>query len=1127
MNDINALNEYGSSVMKNEIKTDLEFEWQDSHLMNTILKQFKVIYPYNGDPDNLKNDELLSEINMLISNFNDRAINETKFLDKLEKNINNLIDKFPEIESRNEYNINYYKSELNFANRLLIYGEGGIGKSYYLYKLTEQLKNKNIPYLCIYGKYTKEISDDVKDELIDIQDNFYLIIDAFNELSYSEQDNLISFLNKISNKYNINIIVSYRSRNLDEKIENKLKKILPNLYRFEGVEYENSLERLIESYGIEFGKYLDIIETNNPLYLKMLFVILDNTSKNKKGRKKKKKYAENQIGDLVQITSILEDYIKIICGNSNYWEATKKICNFMFNNEKNYVSYQEIKEILDEFTDEYISKMLKENLIDFYINENEKIYFFKMQYMSDYLIVRSLNKIIDEKKESEIIDIINQKTEVNSSWIEPIIILIFDKYKNTNIEKALNIIVKSNLKDNLNFDIFRKMVFNNEQISYIQKRLKCSDNPNNIFMLGGYYNRPFNCVNYFNNILLDDSSKIKKLSFGYSYSSSLLKLKNALYNIILIKNDNDYIQEMFWYAFWLSSVSNERIRYLSLKLLYDIVNKFTGYSNELAHLYSKVDDYYLKKSIIHVLTSLSVVNDEVSSILKDIYYNENELDYENIYRMSNMLKDKNNYINLSKKNLYLDLDDSIKPDKKLDLNHVLFIADIYEKNVLEFERYNSENSLKVFESFILNDKNKISKWNQELNKKLKCINKNGFCKYGHYGDAFNKIHPKIKTILYSPERLFLVYQETFKKICSEYDYSYDKENDRFDEHLNKFSDSLLKKCLLIAQDIVLGSLMCNYYTNEIEIYNDNKTLGYSVYEPIHLLEEELNICSPISLYCEDIYHLNSKIEKKFKLNDIRDEKWYYNVELSINNLCSLTKAVDYKGKQWIPISIQLHRFVYNEKHQHLYTESYDWTIAVDPISHLNGDNNSRNLTIDRDRYNKNVNKYNQNVFIKSTDIKTITYNSKDFKNTNLSFPPTVIINEFNLKYNNKYSTWENNKGDIIIYCDNNNSDFYKDAITNAIYIRKDYLDIINKNHNIVYWAYTEKSYLNNGWNEAASLHLELDYNGNIISKYQNNNLKDIENEFNKNCKKCKYGIYQESSKPYVFPKIKIIDDLSK
>ena len=44
MNDINTINEYGHMIMKNEIKTDLSFQWQDRYLMNTLLKQFDRIY---------------------------------------------------------------------------------------------------------------------------------------------------------------------------------------------------------------------------------------------------------------------------------------------------------------------------------------------------------------------------------------------------------------------------------------------------------------------------------------------------------------------------------------------------------------------------------------------------------------------------------------------------------------------------------------------------------------------------------------------------------------------------------------------------------------------------------------------------------------------------------------------------------------------------------------------------------------------------------------------------------------------------------------------------------------------------------------------------------------------------
>ena len=544
MDELNIFNYENYLKMKNDIKGNISFMWQDKYLLNTLLKKFETIYPYYDDPKGLKEDKNLIEINKYISDFNDRKTIEKDFVCNIDNRLKSILEKYPEIKYRNKYDINYYKKELSLANRLLITGEAGIGKSYYLYEFSEKLKNKNIPYLCIYGKYTKTISSSIMRYICNVDNEFYLIIDAFNELSIKEQKLMLKFLNNVKKNSNINLIVSYRIRNLSNEIENELKSILKNVYKFEGVDYEDSLEKLIENYGIEFNKYFDILETNNPAYLRMLYTIFDyNLKRNKRN---KKKYVDNKIGDLVQITSILEKYIKIICGEK-CWNSTKKICSYMYNNNQDYTTYQEMKDILLDETDSYLEKMSKENLIDYYLYDKQKNYVFTMQLMSDYLIVRSLNNEIENKNINEIIDIVNSKIKEKYSWIEPIIILIFDKYKNDDITIALNIISNSKLKKHFNTEIIRKMMFNKKQINILQEKMNFTEDTSGILQLGGFHDRPFNCVNYYNKLLLDDKSKIKNLSFGYSFSTSLFKLKNTLYNLILINKRNSYVEEMFWY----------------------------------------------------------------------------------------------------------------------------------------------------------------------------------------------------------------------------------------------------------------------------------------------------------------------------------------------------------------------------------------------------------------------------------------------------------------------------------------------------------------------------------------------------------------------------------------------------
>ena len=573
---------------------------------------------------------------------------------------------------------------------------------------------------------------------------------------------------------------------------------------------------------------------------------------------------------------------------------------------------------------------------------------------------------------------------------------------------------------------------------------------------------------------------------------------------------------MFWYSFWLSSSQVDRIRNLCLKVLYEICIKFDGYIDLLLDLYYKVDEYYLKKTIIHVLTSINNFSEKNIKKIEQIYSDYEDIDYEIILRIFESNKMKQSYIDLNKKNIYSIIEKGkYDVDKDLDLQHILMITDIYEKYLLSFERYHYDSVLNVHEELVLNDKNEITTWNNDFKSKFRCIKDDGYCKYRLYDSLFKDVMPPISFIDYSEKNIFIMYQEIFKKVCDFYNYSYNKD-ERFDDHLNPFSNSLLRKCLLISQDLMYGSIMCNYYTRTIT--ED----GYKMFEPYTMDEKYINICTPISLYCEDVDNLNNKIEKKFDLNGVRDDSWYKDVKLSISNLKSLLVPLTYAGNEWIPISIEIHKYVSDDNHNHLYTESYDWNISIDSPKKLIGDNDSSDLTIQKEEYKGNIKNYNECSYIKSVDIKTIEYTSKDFKNTRLSFPPPIIINDLELHYDTKNSTWRNKKGIIVLYCDNNNSEFYSNPITSAIYMRKEYYDQICEKHNVKFWAYTEKNYLEKGWNEDASLHIEFDSSGNIISKYNNYKLKDIKESYNENCKKCPYGIFEELNKPIEYPKIELI-----
>lgn len=1102
---INDINYNNRMHMISETRTDLDFKWEDDNLIEILMKQFDEVYPYANDPKEFVEDkDCLKVLNDNIKKLNRREIEEERFLVNIETEFEAILEKFEELKYQNKYNIEFYKNNLSMANRLLIDGEGGIGKSYFLFKLEERLENSSLNHLCIYCKYTKGIDEDIVNEILSKNNEFYLIIDAFNELGLNEQKCMLDIIKKIVTKSNINIIVSYRTNTLDLSIKDSLEGILKNTYTFKGVEYESSLTKIIETYGIEATKFIDVIETNNALYLKMLYRILEDP-----------KIRQEEIGDLVQITFILEQYIKTICGRE-YWENTKLIGTYMFENDKASIEEQEIQKLLNGDAADYIEKMKNNNLIDYYIHDSKKIYVFTIQKLSDFIIARTLHRKITGLSDDEIIKLINEKLSKIYSLSEPFIILIFDRFKNKDIKRALNIIFNSKLKEDFELSILRKIIFSKGQIAQIQNALRIHDIKNAFLELGGYQCRPFNCTNYLTNKILEDKNYLNGITVKYCEPIYIMKLKNMLYSIIFNEEENYYVEEAFWYSFWLTSSSNDRIRKLAVKVLFDIVDKFNNYAGILKEYYYKVDEYYIRKAIIRVLTSTNIENTDLTKFLEDVLNDNSQLDAEIIYRISYFLGRETKYIELNKYNIYSEIKDDDCVDDAVDLTHILMIANIYEKDLLKFERYSKENELSIWNDFIINNKKEIIEWNSELNKKFECVKNEGYCKYSVGGNRFKKCLKNLEIMEIDNKKMFIGFQKVFIEICNKYDYKYFRENERFDVHLNSFGDSILRKILLISQDILLGSLMCNYFTNEISVYNDDRTFGYNVFEPIDLNEEEYRICSPVSIYCEKIDELNNEIVKRLDLYGKRDDTWYRDKDVSIGNIKKLMIPVINEKGEWTLISADIHRFVTDKDNGHLYTETYDYNIGIDSERSIASDRNPKELTINNNEYIGNIKSYKTHDYKRTMKIRNIEYNSQDFKETYLNLPPTIILSELNLHYNRMYSTWDNDVGEAIVYCDNNNKYYYRSPITRAIYIKTKYLSEIIKKHQIKYWAYTEKSYLDKGWNEEASMHIELDEKGNVLQNIKNNCLTRSITEEKEECKNCKFGIYQELHKPVDF-----------
>ena len=67
-------------------------------------------------------------------------------------------------------------------------------------------------------------------------------------------------------------------------------------------------------------------------------------------------------------------------------------------------------------------------------------------------------------------------------------------------------------------------------------------------------------------------------------------------------------------------------------------------------------------------------------------------------------------------------------------------------------------------------------------------------------------------------------------------------------------------------------------------------------------------------------------------------------------------------------------------------------------------------------------------------------------------------------------------------------------------------------HSVKFWAFTEKNYKKLGFNDESALHIEMNSDGKIISKFKNYSPKRKEEQFNIKCHECPFGIYEEWNK---------------
>lgn len=1065
------------------------FEWEDNNLFEYFLGSLPEIR-YTSE-QNKSLEKKLSELRKIYNSYDCFLTDQSSFLKEIENKINEIHDINPHWYSLNLDTVKYYT---NLHHACILTGVGGVGKSYFIYQLEKEISNKNISHLCVYGKY-QEIAFDIDFEEINLfakTTPFIFIVDAFNELSDNNKDFILNGIQKLLNNKNIRIIVTYRSLALEEEYCKKLSALISTTETFPGVSFESAIDVISKHPIKELYKYTDILFSNNALLISKLIKILISFPEDK-----------NSINS---ITYILEHDIKKTL-KKEYWENTKKITNWMYNNNTKQIPFSIVSSLIPNSRD-YIEKLISAGFIFTYTIKDESYFYFQIETIHDFLIARCFFDDSKNKTDEEIINILIEKIEAFSSVREAFIVGLFDKFEN-DYKRICSILERASLLDELRPEVLIKIKFDPKNIPLFLSVFRPKDPIEQFSYFSGFTDKPFNCINFQNQLLLESkenqlSGLSSILSINYESDKFARRLKNILYFVNYTNVYEPILEEYFYTSLWSCSAPNKNVRIIARKLLFDVIRTNQKYITKLISIFPQIYDLYIQDAIIETLF-YHKNNEEISQFFMSLKQDYNFLSAVNIARISNYLNLKYDYINWEKKNLFSSTTRKISKE----FESVLFKIDAYEKSLLHFRYWNRNRIDQMMPVFLYIDKETIMSINNELENKFSCV-KFGECKGSYLFKKFIKKTYKLQDKSFPVNSFLKSLEKVFKNIFKMYDYNYESEN--VDLVYRNFNKSLLRKLTVISQDLFYGSLMCNYYTDEFSSYDDlEELIGYAVYNPLQY-EPSQNITAPIPTYVNQIEKLQDKALNSIDCSMEKDESWVKNSILTKENVLSLITRSVWHGKyEWKVLATRVFLNDSSDTYNS-WQDNYNISCCTSNEITINGDEEDRELTIEHRNYYGLLENYKDDS--PEPDlcmyVKQISSYTELLDETNLLLPPAELIKDLNLKPNYQYLSWIDSKGETVIYCNNNKSDYYKDFIKESIFIRKDYYDEYIKTHTLKYFVFTERLIPGHGFEDDTCFNLEIE-KGKITKEFLHYKARNIL-ENRKRCSECPHGLDKKYEK---------------
>lgn len=582
------------------------FEWEDTGLLSLLIDGQPCLH-YRHFPDRDLQDEENDAVK--IANRLIRAHAADKDLAKLEavfsESINSshgyLRERLCEIEAQVVKNAKTLKG-------LLIYGEGGIGKTRFLYEFCRGLEAKNRPFLGCFNQGAfvelKNIGLQAFENLV--QDGCTLIVDACNELEDDVFDFAMELIEEALKAHNSNVVVSTRSESPTSRLR-ELQAAVPYSIEFEGVNPYRVYDALSECSDELIVQFQDMLFSRNPRNLNAVI--------------KKIKAINDGAGPktaAAQRSSLVESSIKDALTRDR-WTETKLICKCLLSSNSLSFSKLDADSFLGYDSSQYLTEMVEQGFIQSFNYEGIR-YTFTSESQIRFVIARSLNDELDQIDEADLdegklAESVAKITASKCSFVNDyeVVQVCVDRYLSRGpsfLAKLLKALEDNGQEIDL-VRLFTQTIFPADW-DFESFNAKCCVDTDWAFLnFAGLANSPFNLTHCIQCYLFEKPSTVDAIFRKAWDDFTLHPLISRLQNI------TDYVShtgrvlggakdEWVWLSIWCSFASNMKLRALSQRLMFFLADSDPSVADFLIEEWPDVHDVYARRAIAKTLAHLSI-----------------------------------------------------------------------------------------------------------------------------------------------------------------------------------------------------------------------------------------------------------------------------------------------------------------------------------------------------------------------------------------------------------------------------------------------------------------------------------------------------------------------------------------